>query len=167
MKKTGIFYGSSTGTCQEIAKSIAKKLGISNNDVIDIANANASQIESYDNLLLGTSTWGVGDMQDDWYEGINIVKSANLSGKTVALFGCGDSESYCDTFCDGMGEIYNSLKGTGCAFIGQVPADDYSFSSSNAIVGDKFVGLAIDDVNESDKTERRISSWIDAIKGLL
>jgi flavodoxin I len=34
-----------------------------------------------------------------------VLKNANLSGKTIALFGCGDSESYSDTFCDGMGII--------------------------------------------------------------
>ena len=32
-------------------------------------------------------------MQDDWYDGVKTLKSAGLAGKTVALFGCGDSES--------------------------------------------------------------------------
>lgn len=29
MKKTGVFYGSSTGTCEELANQIAEKLGVS------------------------------------------------------------------------------------------------------------------------------------------
>ena len=45
-------------------------------------------------------------MQDDWYDGVKVLKSADLSMKFVALFGCGDSESYCDTFCDGIGVLY-------------------------------------------------------------
>ena len=33
MKKTGVFYGSSTGTCEELANQIAEKLGVSSTDV--------------------------------------------------------------------------------------------------------------------------------------
>ena len=44
-------------------------------------------------------------------------------------------------------------------FIGKVPAADYTFISSTAVEEDHFIGLAIDDVNESDKTEARIASW--------
>ena len=40
------------------------------------------------------------------------MKTADLNGKIVALFGCGDSESYCDTFCDGMGVIYDPVSYT-------------------------------------------------------
>lgn len=162
MKKTVIIYGSSTGTCQSIAETIANKLGVS--DILDVAKVTAAQVNVYDNLLLGTSTWGAGDMQDDWYSGIKEIKNANLAGKTVALFGCGDSQSYSDTYCDGMGEIYRELQGTGCNIIGQVPTDGYTYDDSTAVVDDHFVGLALDDVNEGDMTEARIDAWIDSIK---
>lgn len=162
MKKTVIIYGSSTGTCQSIAETIANKLGVS--DILDVAKVTAAQVNVYDNLLLGTSTWGAGDMQDDWYSGIKEIKNANLAGKTVALFGCGDSQSYSDTYCDGMGEIYRELQGTGCNIIGQVPTDGYTYDNSTAVVDDHFVGLALDDVNEGDMTEARIDAWIDSIK---
>ena len=52
----------------------------------------------------------------------------DLSGKTVALFGCGDSESYSDTFCDGMGILFEDLKNSGCRFIGAVPDADYTYA---------------------------------------
>ena len=35
MKKIGIFYGSSTGTTESIAHTIAQKLGVASNDVHD------------------------------------------------------------------------------------------------------------------------------------
>ena len=163
MKKTVIIYGSSTGTCQGIAEAIASKLGVT--DILDVAKVTAAQIEAYDNLILGTSTWGAGDMQDDWYGGIKEIKGANLSDKTVALFGCGDSQSYSDTYCDGMGEIYRELQGTGCNIVGSVSTDGYSYDDSTAVVDGKFVGLALDDVNESDMTDSRIDAWIEEIKG--
>lgn len=165
MKKTVIIYGSSTGTCQNIAEIIATKLGVS--DILDVAKVSASQISAYDNLILGTSTWGAGEMQDDWYDGIKELKNANLNGKTVALFGCGDSQSYSDTFCDGMGEIYRELQSSGCNIIGSTPTDGYTYDNSTAVADGRFVGLAIDDVNESDLTENRIDAWIASIKDQL
>lgn len=165
MKKTVIIYGSSTGTCQNIAENIATKLGVS--DILDVAKVTASQISAYDNLILGTSTWGAGEMQDDWYDGIKELKNANLNGKTVALFGCGDSQSYSDTFCDGMGEIYRELQSSGCNIIGSTPTDGYTYDNSTAVADGRFVGLAIDDVNESDLTENRIDAWIAGIKDQL
>lgn len=163
----GIIYGSSTGTCESIAQTIAEKLGIASADLIDASKITTDKAGEYDVLLLGTSTWGDGELQDDWYDAIKAVKAADLNGKTVAIFGCGDSESYCDTFCDGMGIIYDQLKDSGCTFVGKVSADDYSFSSSVAVIDGMFVGLALDDINESDKTERRINNWITDIKNNL
>ena len=98
MKSTIVIYGSSTGTCQSIAETIASKLGVK---AVDVTNIDANTITSHDNLLLGTSTWGAGEIQDDWYDGMKTLKSAGLAGKTVALFGCGDCElalQYCLAF---------------------------------------------------------------------
>ena len=165
MKKTGIFYGSSTGTCEDLANQIADKMGVAASDVYSADKLSADLVKEYDLLILGTSTWGDGELQDDWYDGIKVLKSADLSFKSIALFGCGDSESYCDTFCDGMGILYEELKDSGCSFIGnKVGTDGYSFSSSIAVVNGTFVGLALDEVNESDKTAERIDNWTAELK---
>lgn len=153
MKKTGIFYGSTTGTTESVARLIAEKLGVSPADVHDVSKLDAALAESYEALILGTSTWGDGELQDDWYDGIKVLKNANLSGKTIALFGCGDSESYSDTFCDGMGLLFEDLKDS-----------DYTYASSVAAADGKFVGLALDDVNESDRTDARVSAWTEMLK---
>lgn len=160
MKKTIVVYGSSTGTCEEIANTIGEKLGV---DVINVADLTADVIAANDNLLLGTSTWGAGELQDDWYDGISVLKGADLSGKTVALFGCGDAESYPDTFCGAMAEIYNAVSGQ-AKVIGGVSTDGYTFDDSDAVVNGQFVGLALDNVNEEEKTDSRIDAWIDSIK---
>lgn len=167
MKKTGIFYGSTTGTTEAVSGIIAGKLGVSSADVHDVSKMTAEMVNSYDILLFGTSTWGDGELQDDWYDGIKLLKGLDLSGKLVGLFGCGDSESYADTFCDGMGIIYEDLKGTGCEFINGVSDADYTYSSSVAVVDGQFVGLAIDEMNESGKTDERVTAWTEHIKILL
>ena len=165
MKKTGIFYGSSTGTTEAVANLIASKLGIASADVHDAGKLTADLAGSYDVLILGTSTWGYGELQDDWNDAVETLKKMDRSGKTVALFGCGDSESYSDTFCDGMGILYEDLKDSQCKFIGFVPDTDYTYNSSVSAVDGHFVGLAIDDVNEGDKTDERVSAWTDEIRG--
>lgn len=161
MKPTIVIYGSSTGTCQEIAETIASKLGA---DIIDAASLNADAIASHDNLILGTSTWGAGEMQDDWYDGVKTLQNAGLSGKTVALFGCGDSESYPDTFCGGMKELYDAVVVAGGNVLPGVSTEGYTFDESEAVVDGKFVGLVLDEINEDDKTEERINAWLESIK---
>ena len=168
MKKTCIIYGSTTGTCENLANRIAEKLGINSNDVINVSNLKAEVISLYDNFILGTSTWGSGDLQDDWYEqGLKIFKNNDLKDKTIALFGCGDSASYGDTFCSGLFELYDTVKQSGATVIGSVDSDDYTFEASSAIINGEFVGLVLDEENESDKTEDRINKWIDEIKNKL
>ena len=125
---------------------------------------NFALVKEYDVLVLGTSTWGAGELQDDWYDGVKVLKKADLSHKFVALFGCGDSDSYSDTFCDGIGILYEDLKDTGCTFIGITDTAGYTFDASVAVVNGKFVGLPIDEVNEDSQTDQRIDQWVEGLK---
>ena len=156
MSKTVVVFGSSTGTCEAIAEKIGAKIGAEVGNVQDLTD----EVLSADNILLGTSTWGAGELQDDWYDGIGVIKGADLSGKTVAIFGCGDSASYGDTFCGAMKELYDAAKEAGANVVGEVSTDGYTFDDSDAVVDGKFVGLALDDINEDDKTDGRIDAWI-------
>lgn len=161
MKKTVIIYGTSTGVCEDLANRIGTKLGVDN--IINVTNLDDNVIADNENLILGTSTWGAGEVQDDWYDGLRIIKSANLNGKTVALFGCGDSESYPDTFVGGMAEIYHTVTDAGAQVIGAVATEGYTFDDSESVVDGKFVGLALDEVNEDSKTDERIDAWVTEI----
>ena len=164
MGKTIVVYGSSTGTCEAIAGKIAEKLGV---ESINVSDLTADVIAENDNLLIGTSTWGAGELQDDWYDGVDTLKGADLSGKAVAVFGCGDSASYSDTFCGAMKELYDAAKAGGATVVGEVDIDGYTFDDSDAVVDNKFVGLALDDINEDDKTDGRIDAWLEQINGSL
>lgn len=55
MKTIGIFYGSSTGTTEGIAKRIAEKLGVEDKDIHDVSNASPADVAPYEILLLGCS----------------------------------------------------------------------------------------------------------------
>ena len=110
MNKFGVFYGSTTGTTEDLARRIAEKLDVPSADVFDVSKLTEALVNEYDVLVLGSSTWGAGELQDDWYDGVKVLKKCDLSHKSVALFGCGDSDSYSDTFCDAIGILYEDLK---------------------------------------------------------
>lgn len=164
MKKIAVIYGSTTDNTKTVAKQVASLLSSAEVDVIDVAHLKVEQLAQYPNLILGTSTWGSGDLQDDWDGFLSKLKGADLGGKVVALFGLGDSSSYPDTFVDGMAYLYDAVKDNGCTLVGTVSPEGYSHSSSNAEVDGRFVGLPLDEDNESDQTDARLSAWIAEIE---
>lgn len=166
MKKTGIFYGSTTGTTEEVAKQIAALLGVDKSDVHNVAESAPTDVADYEVLILGTSTWGSGDIQDDWADFVNGLKIIDLTGKQIALFGCGD-ETMSDTFCNGVGILYDELKDTGAEFIGAFNADGYGFEHSTAVRDGKAVGLLLDETNESQMSPERIDQWCTIVKNAI
>lgn len=164
MKKIGVIYGSTSGACECIAHQIATKLNIAALDIVDVSKITTAAFDSYDVLLLGSSTWGFGDLQDDWYDGVTKLKAANLKTKEIGFFGCGDADSYPDTFCDAMGLIYQEIANSGCSIVGKFPVEGYNYDASAAEIDGELIGVALDDVNEDSKTDKRINDWLELVK---
>lgn len=167
MKKTAIVFGTTTGNTEKAAQLIAEALGKENVTLINVAGFSAADINKFEFIIFGTSTWGYGDIQGDWESALPDLKKNDLRGKTVALFGLGDSSSYNETFCDGIGILYEELQGTGASFTGFCEISGYNFSLSKAVVNGKFAGLPLDEDNEAGKTRERISAWVDSFSGAL
>lgn len=161
--KTGIYYGSATGTTAEIARRIASIMGVADADIHDVANTAPHTTAAYDLLILGSSTWGNGEVEDDWYNFLDGAEALDLEGKKIALFGCGD-ETMSDTFCNAVGILYDRLKDTGATFIGEFPAEEYHFDKSAASDGDTMRGLLLDEVNHPEYTSSRLRQWTDLLK---
>lgn len=161
MEKIGIFYGSTTGRTQEMAEAVAEKLG--NCDLIDVANASKEDLLKYNNLILASSTYGDGDLQSDWEDFAIKLSENDFNGKIVAILGLGDQDGYSDSFCDSIGLLANLAKNA--TIIGKTKNEGYDFSESKGVKGDEFLGLAIDDDNQSDLTAGRIEQWVNDIKG--
>jgi len=167
MKPIAIVYGSSSDNTKHAAEKIAAQLSDTEVTLFDVYSAKVEDIAAYSNLILGTSTWGLGDLQDDWEGFVSDFMEMDFEGKTVALFGLGDSAIYSDSFCDGMGVLYQDLKDKPCEIIGFSSTDGYDFVESSSIVDDMFVGLALDEDNEYDQTDERIEKWVNEIKSKL
>merc|ERR1711862_8039 len=99
-----------------------------------------------------------------WDDVLEDIKGLDLAGKPVAVFGCGDSASYGDNFCDGIEELHETFKAAGAKMVGYVDSSGYSHEESKSVSGGKFLGLPCDEDNESDQTDDRVSAWVDQLK---
>lgn len=164
MKKIGLFYGTYTGTTGNVAKRIAKELGEENVDLHNIST-DGELMQDYEYLIIGTSTWSVGELQEDWNDFMPKLENMDFEGKTVALFGTGDQVAYPDTFLDGIGMLYETFQYRGAKFIGFWPTTGYDFTSPLPLFDhDHFLGLAIDEDNQSELTDERIKEWCKLIR---
>ena len=160
----GIIFGSSMGNTEDAAKAISACLGVEN-EVLNVADIAPSDLNKFSSLIIGSSTWNDGELQDDW-AGFDF-DALDVGGKVVAIFGMGDSSSYSDAYCNAMGELYEKFVAKGAVIIGAVATDGYEFDGSNAVKDGKFVGLALDNDNQSDLTQSRIEAWVEQIKSEL
>ena len=162
-KKIGIFYGSSTGQTEAVAEKLQRIIGEDKCDLINVDSASGKDLDRYPYLIFGTPSWGFGDMQDDWEDFIEVVLAADLKEKKIALFGLGDQDTYPDSFADGVGVLYEKIKGKTTIF-GEWPKEGYRFHESDAYKGKKFVGLILDQENQASKTDERLKKWFDILK---
>ena len=69
---------------------------------MDIADVAVSDLSSYDSLIVGAPTWHTGADEGRsgtaWDEAYGDIRSLDLSGKKVAVFGVGDSSAYGEYF---------------------------------------------------------------------
>ena len=159
---TAIFFASSTGNSAEIANRISSALN--NIEVFDLSGTKIEKINEYDKIILGGSTWGDGELNDDWEDVWSDFCKLDLSNKTVALFGLGDQESYSDEFCSAVGIIYEQVIKANAKVVGFTSTDGYYHDSSKAQINKNFVGLIIDEDNQDDLTDQRITNWVNDIK---
>lgn len=161
MKKIAILYGSSLGNTKFVAEKIGAKLPEAT--LKSVSQLTGKELLEYQVLILGVSTWGVGGMQDEFETFVDTLLATDLSGKIIALFGCGDQQTYPDTYCNAVGKLFDMLQDKGCKIVGECSIEGYDFSQSLAVRDDKFVGLAIDEENQPDLTDYRIKKWLESI----
>lgn len=165
MAKIGLFYGTQTGNTQTIAELIQKELGGDGVvDLQDVSDADVQDFDNYECIIIGCPTWNMGELQADWEGLYNELDAVDFNGKKVAYFGAGDQVGYADNFQDAMGILEEKITSLGGKTVGYWPTDGYDFSESKAVREDKFVGLAIDEDNQSELTDSRVKYWVAQLK---
>jgi flavodoxin II len=167
--KIGLFYGSTTCYTEMAAEKIQAKInqlaGDTCVELFNIKDVPLIETQGFDTLIFGISTWDFGELQEDWESTWQNISKLNLTDKTVAIFGLGDQLGYAEWFQDAVGMLHDELLVLGCDLIGYWPNQGYEFIASKALTEDKsfFVGLSLDDENQYDLTDERISDWCEQL----
>lgn len=161
MTKIALFYGTQTSNTQTAAEMIQKEFGgDSIVTLFDISKTEPTDFTTYSYIIIGCPTWNIGELQSDWEDFFDQLDNIDFTGKKVAYFGTGDQVGYPDTFQDAMGILEEKVSELGGETVGYWSTDGYEFTDSKAVRDGKFVGLALDEDNQSELTNERIKAWV-------
>ena len=163
MENIGIFYGSNTRKTAAIAEEIEFNLRKDNYEVINVADG-IKKMPEFKNLILLTPTYGVGEVQEDWANVMSQFEKIDFTGKKVAIAGLGNQFAFGESFVGGMRVLYDVVVKNGGEIIGFTSNEGYHYEESEAVIDNKFVGLAIDENNQDDETPERVMNWIAELK---
>lgn len=158
---TLIIYGSDGGTTRKIANKIGAKLSAR---VLDIKKAQTSDFESASLLILGCPTYADGELQSDWLEHLGKLEEARLDGRRVAIFGLGDQQNYPESFVDAIGILHDLAAERGARLLGYTSPEGFDFTRSAGVRDGQFLGLPLDEDNQSRQTDARINAWLNQLK---
>jgi|ERR1712224_59042 len=166
MRAVGLFFGTQAGKTEEAAGIIAGMTGLEAKEIGDVS---PKDLEGFDGIIAGVPTWHTGaDEQRSgtrWDDYLEEIRTLNLCGKPVAIFGLGDSVGYGENFCDAIEELHSTFEAAGAKMLGYTPDSGYEYYADSKSVKDgKFLGLPLDGDNESDMSEDRIKTWVDQLK---
>ena len=167
LNAAGLYFATMSGNTERVADLLAESTGLTAYGIEEIGEGDLADV---DEILVGCPTWNTdadrersGTAMDQWiYE---TLPKADLAGKRVALFGCGDSAGYSGNFCDALGELHDCFADRGATLVGFTSQEGYDHFESKAIRDDKFVGLVCDETNQYEMTEDRVSAWVTQLKG--
>ncbi len=159
----GLFYGSTNGNTAAVAGLIQREFADQAKievQLFDIADYYLEEMLDFDILILGIPTWNIGQLQRDWDAILDEFDELDLHGKQAAVFGLGDQIGYPDTFGDALFFLADKLESQGITLSGAWPTQGYTFSASWALRDGAFIGMMIDEDNQSDLTPTRVSAWV-------
>lgn len=164
MKKTGLIYSFNTKHTSVAAEKIAKAMGKASIEKVNVETIIDEMFLSFDHMIVGVSTWWEGELPNYWDEFRPAIEDMNLAGKKIAIFGHGDQVNYPLNFADAVGILARLFEKRGAEIIGHTSLKGYVFERSEARSGDYFTGLVLDDDNQQNLTDKRITDWVKIIK---
>ena len=93
--------------------------------VVPIEQAWQNDFAAYDCFIVGASTWFDGELPTYWDELLPELRTMDLKGKKVAIFGLGDQVRYPENFADGIGLLAEVFEEDGAALVGFTSSEGY------------------------------------------
>lgn len=145
MSKVLIVYGSTTGNTEMVAEQLMDCLADADPVLQDIADTKPEDLTEYDFLVIGSSTWDDGLLQQDFRDFVGDGLDIDLSGKKMAIFGLGDT-MYPD-FCESANILEESFTDLG----GKIVVDS----------------MRIDGFPDEPENEEKVEAWCEQVKAQL
>ncbi len=114
-----IIYGSTTGNTERVADMLKDQLTDHDVNIVNVADVKDDDYSNAELVLLGSSTWGYGELQDDFAIHYDTLSNAQLAGKKVAVFGCGDEDGFADVFCEAVNLISDKAEDCGATIVAE------------------------------------------------
>lgn len=116
--KTLVVFGSTTGTTRILAQAVRKGLMQLGHDVVvrNARNQDPDELDQFDMLVMGCSTWENGALQKDFKPFFERLQDLDLKGRMACVFGAGHS-SY-SHFCHAVDTIEARLREQGARILG-------------------------------------------------
>ena len=168
MKKILIVYGPQGGATEGVAKKITSRLNSYYTDLKYVGDVTKNDFENYTHFILGASTIGK-DTWDSkyptpaWDLFIPEMEKISFENKKVAIFGLGNQIAYPDHFVDSIGTIASVVTENKGKIVGCTSTEGYTFTHSDGVENEKFLGLAIDNDTQEEYTDERINNWVKQI----
>jgi len=168
MSQIGIFYGPELGSVEKVARIIEGKFGADKVELIAAKNSNEEDLTRFNKIIFGVSTigktnWNSEHKDTDWDVFATKFNKVDWTGKKVAIYGLGDHIQYPQHFVDAIGWLYERLTALNAEVVGFCSTEGYTYEESEGVKDGQFLGLPVDEDNEAEKTDLRVSSWIDRL----
>ncbi|MSN96780.1 flavodoxin [Campylobacter sp. FMV-PI01] len=155
----GIFYGSSKGSTRDVANFIGNELDAKIFNIKDVKSVD--EFSKFSTLIFASSSYGFGELQEDWLEKINLLDGVKFSDKKVALIGVGGLARHADSFCSSLVEFLPKIKAA--TRVGSSDLDGYEIQNSSAFINGKFIGLCVD-FKGDENWQKRAKKWCENLK---
>jgi len=169
MKKVALIYWPEGGNVEAVADKIIEHYGSDTITKYSIANINKDDLTESGNWIIGGSTvgshvWEDADDSNKWNDLFKMLDKIDLGNKIVAFYGLGDQVLYPSHFLNGLGIFQEEFEKRKANIVGQWPVEGYDFYDSEGMKDNRFFGLALDEDNQEELTDERITKWLEIIK---
>ncbi|WP_246943758.1 flavodoxin domain-containing protein [Bacillus pinisoli] len=102
--RVAIIYASGTGNTEEVATAIHSYMG---GELYKVGDFPLSQLTHYDAILIGSYTWGNGELPKEMRSVYQAIEELSLKSLVTGVFGTGDS--FYPKFCGAVDVLRDML----------------------------------------------------------
>jgi len=159
----GLFYGSTTGRTEAVARRIAEMTGVPEAQLHDVGRDDPGCLHRYPLLICGIPTWHIGQMQDDWAALVESFCPGDFTGVRIACFGLGDGIGHPCTHQHALAGLAARFAAAGAEICARTRPDPQPFTRCKALRDGALDGLALDLDRHPEDLGPALENWLERV----